>query len=68
MSQRHELALGVRELRARQERCLNACMRELESQGIRIVPWSELAPNEVASMQSHFRDVVFPALTPQAVT
>ena len=62
------LGLRVRELLARQQRCLSECMRELGVHGIRIVPWSQLAPNEVASMRSHFRDVVFPALTPQAVT
>ena len=32
------LALDVRELRARQERCLDECMRELGSHGVRIVP------------------------------
>ena len=62
------LALGVRGLLGRQERCLAECMRELRSRGVRIVPWSELAPNEVASVRTYFRDVVFPALTPQAVT
>jgi hypothetical protein len=30
------LALGVRRLLARQERCLSECMRELGSHGIRI--------------------------------
>src|SRR6185295_7213965 len=58
------LALHVRELGARQERCLGEC----GSHGVRIVPWAQLAPDEVASMRAHFHDVVFPALTPQAVT
>ena len=62
------LAVDVRELRARQERCLGDCMRELGSHGVRIVPLSQLAPAEMASLRAHFRDVVFPALTPQAVT
>ena len=62
------LALHVRELGARQERCLGECMRELGSHGVRIVPWAQLAPDEVASLRAHFHDVVFPALTPQAVT
>jgi len=62
------LALDVRELRARQERCLVDCMRELGSHGVRIVPLAQLAPDELASLRAHFRDVVFPALTPQAVT
>jgi polyphosphate kinase len=62
------IALSVRGLLARQQRCLDDCMRELGLRGIRIVPWSELTPNEMADMRTHFRQVVFPSLTPQAVT
>src|SRR4030095_10698223 len=50
------LGVGVRELLARQERCLRECMRELASRGIRILPCAELAPNELAIMRTYFRD------------
>jgi polyphosphate kinase len=62
------LGSGVRELVDRQQRCLRECMRELESHGIRVLPWAELAGTELATMRTYFRDVVFPTLTPQAVT
>jgi len=63
-------ALGerVRALVKRQEACYRECMRELEQHGIRIVPWEMLASDAMTKLREHFRQVVFPALTPQAVT
>ncbi len=63
-----ELGMRVRALGTRQERCLRECMRELASHGIRITPWSDLRPEDASRLRDHFRRVVFPALTPQAVT
>src|SRR6476646_3504452 len=62
------LGAGVRELVDRQQQCLRGCIRELESHGIRILRCAELAPTELTIMRTYFRDVVFPTLTPQAVT
>ena len=62
------LSAGVRSLGARQQTCLRACLRALEPHGVRIVPWAELNVEEKATLHKYFRDVVFPALTPQAVT
>ena len=62
------LAVHVRALGKRQEACYRECMRELEKYGIRIVPWNQLSSDATAKLREHFRQVVFPALTPQAVT
>jgi polyphosphate kinase len=58
----------VRTLIVRQERCLTACLRALAPHQIGIVPWSELTLEERTALRRHFNDVVFAALTPQAVT
>ncbi|WP_448640622.1 RNA degradosome polyphosphate kinase [Geodermatophilus sp. URMC 63] len=39
----------------------------LETQGIRIVHWSDLAEPETRRLREYFRDQVFPVLTPLAV-
>ncbi|MGY1700058.1 RNA degradosome polyphosphate kinase [Geodermatophilus sp. SYSU D00766] len=39
----------------------------LEAEGIRIVPWSDLAEPETRRLREYFRDQVFPVLTPLAV-
>jgi len=62
------LGIRVRALVKRQEACYRDCMRDLEVHGIRIVPWEQLASDAKAKLREHFRQVVFPALTPQAVT
>src|SRR4030095_13451598 len=54
------VAVGVREVRARAERAARS--------GGACVPGPKPPPAEMASLRAHFRDVVFPALTPQAVT
>ena len=40
---------------------------ELESQGIRIVHWTDLADADAMRLREYFRDQVFPVLTPLAV-
>jgi len=64
------VALGqrVRSLHARQQQCLRECTKELALHGVHLVPFAELNLGERATLHRYFRDVVFPALTPQAVT
>ena len=62
------LSAGVRSLAARQQAALRSCLRALELHGVHVVPWTDLDVEEKAKLHRYFRDVVFPALTPQAVT
>ena len=57
----------VESLVSRQQRCLEECRRELAGHGVVILPWSELEVSERASLRQHFRSVILPALTPQAM-
>src|SRR3954468_19752546 len=58
----------VESLIARQQRCLEECRRELARHGVVILPWSELEVSERAVLRQHFRSVIMPGLTPQAMT
>jgi polyphosphate kinase len=63
-----ELGARVRSLSTRQERCLRDCMTELSLHGIRVASWADLSRDDASRLRDYFRRVVFPALTPQAVT
>ena len=58
----------VEALVARQQRCLEECRRELARHNIVILPWAELEVSERVVLRQHFRSVIMPALTPQAMT
>ncbi len=58
----------VLELDARLSRCFNGTLRPaLEEEGIRIVPLSSASQAERAEINQHFREQVFPALTPLVI-
>lgn len=63
-------ALGplVRALEGRQQAAFRDCMRALAPHGVRLLAWHDLDDRERVTMKQHFFDVVFPALTPKAVT
>lgn len=58
----------VRALTTRQEAAYLDCMRELANHGVHLLRWSELDADEQATLRKRFSEVVFPALTPKAVT
>lgn len=58
----------IRTMMGRQQDVLRDCLRELSNHGVRIVSLEQLDQNERAALKQHFFDVVFPALTPKAVT
>jgi polyphosphate kinase len=62
------IALRIAPLRDRQHRCLDGCLAELRSQGIRLRSWAELTEDERSAMEHHFRREMFPLLAPRAIT
>ena len=56
------------DLVARQARCFtDVVLPGLAAENIHIVRWAELAPAERERMRGHFREQIFPVLTPLAV-
>jgi polyphosphate kinase len=62
------IALRIAPLRDRQHRCLQRCLAELGSQGIRLRSWAELSGDERKALEQHFRREIFPLLAPRAIT
>jgi polyphosphate kinase len=62
------IALRIAPLRARQQGCLERCLVELRSQGIRVRRWVDLNSAERGRLQQHFRREIFPLLAPRAIT
>ena len=62
------LRTQVRALVSRQASCLAVCRTELAQQGIVLLAWNDLETAERAALRQHFRNVILPALTPQAMT
>lgn len=62
------ISLRTRELCDEQTRLFRDEIRpELEANGIRILPWSDLTADEKFSLAELFRNSIFPVLTPLAV-
>jgi polyphosphate kinase len=53
---------------SRQYRCFEACLAEVAEKGVRIERWPELRDSERSELRDHFRDEIFSALTPLAMT
>ena len=51
-----------------QSRCAVECLKAAESLGVRILRWSDLAPEQQAGLRSRCRDEIYPELTPLAMT
>jgi polyphosphate kinase len=51
-----------------QSRCAVACLGAAEALGVRVLHWSELAPEQQASLRARCRDEIYPELTPLAMT
>ena len=51
-----------------QARCAADCLKAAESLGVRILRWTDLAPEQQASLRSRCRDEIYPELTPLAMT
>jgi polyphosphate kinase len=62
------VAVRVRQLAARQARCLAECLPALAAQGILIRPWAELDETQRASATDYFERQVLPLLSPRAMT
>jgi polyphosphate kinase len=63
----HVLELA-RELSARHARCFtDLLVPDLAEQGIEILRWKELVPDEQAQLETLFKERIFPVLTPLAV-
>ena len=58
----------ARALIARQYRCFESCRAELASRGIRLRSLFELDEAERERLREYFRSVIFPYLTPRAIT
>ena len=57
----------VRELEAKKEILLNQILDLLQHQGIRILPFLELANDQQQAMREHYIQNIFPLVTPQAI-
>ena len=62
------VAVRVRQLAARQARCLAECLPALAAQGILIRPWAELDETQRASATDYFERQIFALLSPRAMT
>ncbi|MGI9078097.1 MAG: CYTH domain-containing protein, partial [Gemmatimonadaceae bacterium] len=62
------IALRVPPFLARQYNCYRQCMNELAKHGVRTVTWSELDDAQREYLRGYFRDELYPALTPFAMT
>ncbi|HJU64498.1 MAG TPA: hypothetical protein VJ596_02420, partial [Gemmatimonadaceae bacterium] len=63
-----KVARRARSLIARQYRAFEACRSELAASGIRLRSLSELDEGERERLREYFRSVIFPYLTPRAIT
>ena len=50
-----------------QYRCYRDLMRQLSREGVSLVSWDELSPDQGEALRSYFLDIVYPVLTPMAV-
>src|SRR5580700_824591 len=58
----------ARELSARHARCFSdSLLPDLAAEGIEILRWKELVPEEQAQLEGYFKERIFPVLTPLAV-
>jgi polyphosphate kinase len=58
----------ARELSARHARCFaGSLLPDLADEGIEILRWKELVPEEQAQLEGYFKERIFPVLTPLAV-
>jgi polyphosphate kinase len=58
----------ARELAVRHARCFTDLLQpELAAEGVEILRWKELVPDEQASLERLFKDRIYPVLTPLAV-
>ncbi len=62
------IALRASSLVARQYRCYRGCMAELGSFGTRVLSWEEVDDRGRALLRERFREEIYPALTPMALT
>jgi polyphosphate kinase len=62
------IAAGARALVTRQYRILARVLAELETRGVRLRRWRELAPEQQTFLRAYFQEQVFPLLTPKAIT
>jgi polyphosphate kinase len=51
-----------------QARCAADCLKAAQALGVRILHWTDLAPEQQASLRSRCRDEIYPELTPLAMT
>ena len=58
----------VRALTARQYDVLSQILGDLESHGVRLRRWNELAPEQQSYLRGFFDEQIFPLLTPKAIT
>jgi polyphosphate kinase len=57
----------VRELLARQRRCLSEVLAQLNERGLRLLRVEDLTPREWGAIDEYFESQVYPVLTPLAV-
>ncbi|MBC7788948.1 MAG: polyphosphate kinase 1 [Anaerolineae bacterium] len=62
------IALRVPPFLERQYGCYTRCMADLAKHGVRVVAWNELNEAHVEYLREYFRDELYPALTPFAMT
>ncbi len=62
------IALRIAPLRIREQRCLERCLAELQSQGIRLRRWADLNSDDRKRLEQRFRREIFPLLAPRAIT
>jgi polyphosphate kinase len=62
------VALRLRALLARQQRCLGECLELMAASGVRVRSWDQLDPAERLLLAERFRTEMFPLLAPRAIT
>ncbi|GEB88603.1 MAG: RNA degradosome polyphosphate kinase [Zymomonas mobilis subsp. pomaceae] len=65
--QLESLTASTRELMANQQDCWHGLCHEMRSAGIHVLSMDEIEGEDAKILENHFREQVFPVLTPQAL-
>jgi polyphosphate kinase len=62
------ISAAIDDLARRQSACATTCLRELETEGVRIMSWADLGSSAKAELRRRCIEEIHPDLTPMAMT
>ncbi len=67
MQQLHECYRAIKEIEDKKSELFEHLLGLLKKNGIEILPYSDLADGEKTALREHFRDNIYPLVTPQSI-